>query len=195
MEQIFFRLIVPAPGKPQLLNESRIVGGSAASSGQFPHQVSLRNSFNSHFCGGSIINSRWVLTAAHCTIGNSPSNVLIIVGSHLLNSGGVTHNCDEIRNHPSYNSNTLSNDVAVLRSSTVMNVGSSTVQTIPLINRDVQSGTLTVSGWGRLSSSGAVPNNLQYIRTNVLTRSECARYISVNSDTVCSMGEYHNLSL
>lgn len=48
--------------------ESKIVGGKDALSGQFPYQVSLRKN-KSHFCGGSIIDSRTILTAAHCVEG------------------------------------------------------------------------------------------------------------------------------
>lgn len=48
--------------------ESKIVGGDNASPGQFPYQVSLRKN-KSHFCGGSIIDSRTILTAAHCVEG------------------------------------------------------------------------------------------------------------------------------
>uniref|UniRef100_A0A336LY70 CSON007812 protein n=1 Tax=Culicoides sonorensis TaxID=179676 RepID=A0A336LY70_CULSO len=67
-----------------------------------------------------------------------------------------------------------------------MNMGS-TVQPIPLINRDVQSGTLVVSGWGRLSTNGNIPNNLQYLNTNVMPRSQCGNIISLNADTVCAL--------
>lgn len=47
---------------------SRVVGGSSASSGQFPYIASLRRS-NSHFCGAAIVSSVYLLSAAHCTVG------------------------------------------------------------------------------------------------------------------------------
>jgi secreted trypsin-like serine protease len=41
----------------------RIVGGNTATPGQFPYQASMRSLANSHFCGGSLINRRWVVCA------------------------------------------------------------------------------------------------------------------------------------
>lgn len=50
-------------GKPEL--NTRIVGGQAAPDGSWPWQASLHTS-GRHFCGGSLINSEWVMSAAHC---------------------------------------------------------------------------------------------------------------------------------
>jgi secreted trypsin-like serine protease len=46
--------------------EHQGVGSITAYRGQFPWQVAVRVENYSYFCGGSVISSQWVLTAAHC---------------------------------------------------------------------------------------------------------------------------------
>lgn len=57
-----------------------IVGGTTASAGDFPFIVSLSKS-NSHFCGGLLLNANTVVTAAHCTVGQTASTVKVRAGS------------------------------------------------------------------------------------------------------------------
>ena len=52
------------PAIPPSVNV-RVVGGVEAIPHSWPWQVSLQKN-GSHFCGGSIINEQWVLSAAHC---------------------------------------------------------------------------------------------------------------------------------
>lgn len=53
----------PACGKPQLLN--RIVGGEDSADFEWPWIVSIQKN-GTHHCAGSLLTSRWVVTAAHC---------------------------------------------------------------------------------------------------------------------------------
>ncbi|CAG9765031.1 unnamed protein product [Ceutorhynchus assimilis] len=61
-----------------------IVGGQNATDGEFPYMVSLRGENQLHYCGGSIIGSKWILTAGHCT----SFAVFIRYGSVFLDDGG-----------------------------------------------------------------------------------------------------------
>lgn len=133
--------------------EGRIVGGSNAGSGQFPYQVSLRSAANGHFCGGSIISNRYALSAAHCTIGRTTANTRVVVGTHLLNSGGVSHMVQRIVNHGQYNGNTLANDVSLVQTQTNI-VYNNLVQPIGLGSVFVGGGVgVAASGWGQTSVS------------------------------------------
>ena len=60
---------------------SRVVNGEDAAPNSWPWQISLRVR-GRHICGGSLIRSNWVVTAAHCVDRNpSPSGYTVVVGT------------------------------------------------------------------------------------------------------------------
>lgn len=152
---IFLIALVAFASAAKLPNEweGHVVGGSTASPGQFPHQASLRSvSANSHFCGGVIISSNWVLSAAHCTFGRNPGNTQVVVGSLSRTIGGIVHRLDRIVNHPNYNMVSLANDICLLQTSTQM--AGANIASRPLSSSFVGGGVnVHVSGWGQTSVS------------------------------------------
>lgn len=90
--------------------ETRVIGGGSVTLGQVPHMASLRSLSNVHFCGGSILNNRFILTSATCTDGKFSNAINIVVGSINLNTGGVVHRSNEIWTHPAFDRLTLANE-------------------------------------------------------------------------------------
>lgn len=87
-----------------------MVGGVGVTLGQVPSMASLRSLANFHFCGGSIINNRYVLTSAQCTAGRIGNSINVVVGTVTLNTGGVTYRSHNVTEHPLFDRATLSNE-------------------------------------------------------------------------------------
>ena len=69
--------------------KARVVGGTDAAVGDWPWQVGIAQSYDpsaTPFCGGSLINKEWVVTANHCfgRAGKSavPKDYVILLGEH-----------------------------------------------------------------------------------------------------------------
>ncbi|XP_076394333.1 transmembrane protease serine 9 [Megachile rotundata] len=172
--------------------ESRIVGGRDASSGMFPYQVSLRQN-GRHFCGGSIISSRYILTAAHCVEGmNNLKAMSVVVGTNQLNSGGVSYGVEKAVYHKDYDEYYLVNDVAVIRVD--RNIAfNNLVKPISLASgsNSYDGSACILSGWGRVQAGGNIPNNLQYINLNVLSVAQCKKtHSNVRSSHICTFTKY-----
>lgn len=132
---------------------NRLAGGNDAAPGSFPFQVSLRHTTNSHFCGGALISERWVLSAASCVYNKLPNQVLIVVGADSIWDGTI-YGCENITRHERFDSNTLVNDIAVLKTS--RDVLNSTLVAPSFYYRYTTVCNLAqvTSGWGDIEVSG-----------------------------------------
>lgn len=126
----------------------RLVGGRYAAPGQFPYAVSIQTTQGDHFCGGSIIASRWILTAAHCVVQRSFGTYQIRVGSNYFAQGEV-HGVLNIFPHIRFNINTNQNDIATVLTETQIKFNAFTMP-IPVATTLLPLATIvTIAGWGQ----------------------------------------------
>ncbi|XP_062559147.1 chymotrypsin-2-like [Armigeres subalbatus] len=170
----------------------RIVGGLQAGIGQFPFQGSLRNLKNDHICGAVIIGKRWLLTAAHCTIGYQAFELRAVLGSIARTSGGESYNFAQIVEHPDFNEVTLENDIALLQTAYAIQMSSS-VQPIKMGNSFTSGGDIaTVSGWGATNYGSLTSVMLQYMEVRTLNNEECRlrhniqNWTKIHGSSICT---------
>lgn len=78
--------------------------------GQVPHMASLRSLSDVHFCGGSIVSNRYILTTAMCTLGRAVNGIRVVVGTVTLNAGGTAIISSNITIHPAFDRESLENE-------------------------------------------------------------------------------------
>merc|ERR1711884_1028354 len=96
----------------QVNRKHKIVNGVETEENEYPWQVGLASGSNYYAsCGGSIIGSKSILTAAHCTARKNPGDIYVLVGAHNQNtvSNSDYKTVCAINDHPDYNDNTLDN--------------------------------------------------------------------------------------
>ncbi|KAJ6641492.1 Trypsin Blo t 3 [Pseudolycoriella hygida] len=155
---------------------SRIIDGAFTPISAAPFMASLRSfSTNVHFCGGAIISTRFILTAAQCTNGRANNDISVVVGSPLRNSGGSAHRSINIIGHPFFDHATLENDIALVQTATVILL-TENVQTAglyPNFTTDYLNDT-KIFGWGLMSRQNPFdPIDLHSKTTKTIPNREC----------------------
>jgi len=180
-----------------------IVGGTEVwPPGSYPWQGALESrglvgDSYSLRCGCVYIGDQWVLTAAHCVENTDASRLRVALGAHDLVTGveGAREyfNVKIYTYHPDWvNSGNLAfpNDVAVIELETIP-VENTYIRAIPVPEAgrnepDWVDQECVISGWGRLSGNGDLPNVLQQTPINVITQEECAERWSTSP-----IADYH----
>lgn len=151
---------------------SAIVGGQIATSTDAPYIVAVLNN-GELICGATQLNADTLITAAHCFPTGQRQNLTIRIGSLNSNSGGTVLPVSNVFVNPGYNSDTMENDIAILR--TAGNMPGVTPIALPAEGDDPLAGSdIRVSGWGATEEGGATRVRLRTAILPVVSRDVCA---------------------
>ena len=165
----------PRPG-------SDIIGGCPASPGEYPFMAAILNrgisgsDFDRQFCGGSLIDDEWVLTAAHCTEGIGAGQLAVAVGRTVLSSNvGQRRDVSAVFVHPDYNEPVgLAHDAALLRLATPVTIAPIRLAGPADDRFEAPPQWLTVIGWGTVSTrKPAYPDELREVDVPAVDDATC----------------------
>jgi len=141
----------------------RVIGGSESPVNGYPWMALLaERSSGEQFCGGAVINSKWVATAAHCISTHGgvpakktvrPSTVLVVLGEHtqyITSETNLTRKfpVDRIVVHRNKKGRPSQVDIALLRVRGKIPLNIYTPICLPEPNFDIRGLQVTLTGWG-----------------------------------------------
>ncbi|XP_055586849.1 trypsin beta-like [Uranotaenia lowii] len=163
----------------------KIIGGTPATRGEFPSKVSLQLATNgAHFCGGTLLTLKHVLTAAHCVtdVHGVPWSVSRIQAmaddlNVLPKMGSPTRQVRQVKSlniHEQYNAKRLEHDIALLKLVSEF-TQTDTLYPAKRASSSPAAGSLcALAGWGVTSEhSQTVSPTLQRVNMEVVAFEQC----------------------
>jgi uncharacterized protein (TIGR03382 family) len=184
----------------------KIIGGTEAASGSYPFMVALLDTSKGssqlvqQFCGGTLIGSQWVVTAAHCAEGYTSAltkgRLRVLYNTNYLSDttipNGTSVAVSAVYIHENYNSVTYNNDIALLRIASPATV-SPIARLSTTANAGFTDGTLArVIGWGSLAypvTPHTYSTDLMQVDVPVVSNTICGqvdKYSNLTANMLCA---------
>nr|XP_039269682.1 A disintegrin and metalloproteinase with thrombospondin motifs gon-1-like isoform X5 [Styela clava] len=160
-------------GKPS----SPIVGGTISEPNKWPWMVFIRLSGNTQ-CGGCLISSEWILTAAHCLERHSVEE--IVIGSNYndgSDTNAIVRKLDRKCCHENFDRKSWENDICLVKLSSSVNF-TKNVESIDLPrsrSKMSDNSVCTVLGWGLNEHQKLLPG-LHEANVAVINLQQCREW-------------------
>uniref|UniRef100_A0A1B6E201 Peptidase S1 domain-containing protein n=1 Tax=Clastoptera arizonana TaxID=38151 RepID=A0A1B6E201_9HEMI len=157
----------------------RIVGGHVTYVNQYPWMALLL--YNSKFyCGATLINSKYLLTAAHCINGFRKTKITVRIFEHDRDSDNETKHFDRklrrIIKHSSYSDDTFNNDIALLALDEEVKIENDLRPVcLPPAKKSFSGVTGIVTGWGVKKTGGSTSPTLQEVQVPIMSNDDCKK--------------------
>jgi len=136
---------------------TRVIGGKNADVNEYPWMVAIRSKedWEGASCGAAVINSKWIVTAAHCVAsmvtGKLKVGKKVVVGEHNIKSTTETKltkdfQVDKIVPHPDFVKKQV--DLALIKVKGEIDISTYTPVCLPKAGFDIRGKKVTVAGWG-----------------------------------------------
>ncbi|XP_030375598.1 transmembrane protease serine 9-like [Scaptodrosophila lebanonensis] len=154
----------------------RIVGGQETEVHEYPWMAMLMW-FGSFYCGASLVNDQYAITAAHCVNGFYHRLITVRLLEHnRVNSSVkvVDRRVSRVLVHPDYSTRTFDSDIALIRFNEPVRLGIDMHPVcLPSSTETYAGQTAVVTGWGAISEGGPVSDTLQEVEVPILSQEQC----------------------
>jgi len=187
---LFIMLSFPATA---VLPEPKILGGQDATA-VYPGVGALyeRKNLQRPICGGSMVASRWFMTAAHCVYGKLPADIGLYLDSQDLSfvSGADLTFIDWVLVHPQFDPDALDNDIALLHLEDGQGQADWVSVMLPQQLEQLAPGDmLRAVGWGETLIEPMFPDLLQEVDLPLREAQVCKDIYGDFTDNMLCVGE------